>query len=206
MYLIINLKIVVFSLTKAGLKVIYSSLLQMSSSSTRQISVALYRRDPISTDPRKRRLYQHESYHWGILISQGDDVYDSYDATDTNTIDPITFRQENPTLGWWFRAIQGADPARSGRLLGRIIIGSVPSNKSRDDIQLFLDNVPLPERNKHPQQSCVTWVGNAIRTFHEAQWVENFNVRDFLDWALDYADERLGNPGGVPDTVHYEKV
>ena len=126
----------------------------MSSNSEKQVAVALYRRDPISTDPRKRQLYQHEAYHWGILIIQGD-VYDAYDATDRNEIDLATFRQHNPTQEWWFNAKQDVRPLHSMKFLGCIVIGTVPSNKSRDDVKALLEEVPLPKKSQNPQQSCV---------------------------------------------------
>ncbi|KAL2751851.1 hypothetical protein ACRALDRAFT_1078301 [Sodiomyces alcalophilus JCM 7366] len=169
-----------------------------------QIAVALYRRDPISGDPRKRKIYQHESYHWGVLIIQGK-VYDAYDATDRNNLDPVTWTQENPTLGWWFKANRGIDPDKSRKYLGNVIIGTVPSDKSRDDVHAFLKQVPLPIRHQNPQQSCVTWVANAIRAFREAQWLDDMNVEEFLDWTLDYADRRLANAHETPRVVYYEK-
>lgn len=176
----------------------------MASSTEKRIAAALYRRDPISTDPRQRRLYQHEAYHWAILVIQGD-VYDEYEATDRNNIDPATFRQENPAQEWFFHAAQDVDPSRDGKLLGCIIIGTVPSSKSKDDVKALLDEVPLPKRNQSPQQSCVTWVGNAIRTFREAQFVPAFDVVKFLDWGLSYADERLKDSAVTPSVVYYDE-
>ena len=187
---------------KADFRIITS--LAMSSSSEKRIAAALYRRDPISSDPRTRRLYKHEAYHWGILIIQGD-VYDEYEATDRNNIDPVTFRQENPAQKWFLHTGQSVDPSRNGQLLGRIIIGSIPSNKSKDDVKTLLDKVPLPIRNQAPQQSCVTWVANAIRTFHEAQFVPEFDVGEFLDWGLSYADKRLKDSEMTPGIVYYEE-
>lgn len=173
-----------------------------SPTSGMQIAVAFYRRDPISGDPRKRKIYQHESYHWGILIRHGG-VYDAYDATDRNNIDPVTWRQENPTLDWWFNSVPGVNPDKSGRYLGHMFIGAVPSDKSRDDAKALLAQVPMPIRHQHPQQSCVTWVANAIRAFQEVHWVADLNVQDVLDWGLSYADQRLANPGKTRRAVFY---
>jgi len=175
----------------------------MSSSPGSQIAVALYRRDPISTDPRKRQIYKHESYHWGILIGEGA-VFDAYDATDRNDIDPVTFRQRNPTNEWFFNASPGVKPAKSGRFLGHVIIGAVPSSMSRDDVKALLESIPLPKRNQNPQESCVTWVANAIRAFHQAQCVADFNVEKFLDWALSFADQRLASPDKTAPSVSYQ--
>ncbi|ROT37803.1 hypothetical protein SODALDRAFT_351032 [Sodiomyces alkalinus F11] len=177
----------------------------MSSTSQKQIAVAFYRRDPISTDPHKRKIYQHESYHWGILIVQQGNVHDAYEATDRNRLDPVTWKQENPTLDWWFKAKQGVNPYRSGKYLGCVVVGTVPADKSRDDVQAFLHEVPLPKRHQYPQQSCVTWVGNAIRALGEAQWMRELDWEEFADWALAYADKRLKNSEDTPEVVYYEK-
>lgn len=176
-----------------------------SSSSNMEIAVALYRRDPISTDPRRREIYKHEAYHWGILIITSGRCYDAYDATDRNAMNPITFRQENPHGNWWFHARQDVDPSRSGKFLGYIVIGTVPSAQTRDDVKLFLEKVPLPKKNSNPQESCVTWVGNAIRKFRDAYCVADFRVGTFLDWALMYADQRLWYPEETEQVVYYNK-
>ena len=177
----------------------------MSSNSEKHVAVALYRRDPISTDSRKRQLYHREAYHWGVVIEQGG-VVDTYEATDRNRIHPTTFRQENPSQGWWFNWRQDVDPSRSGKFLGYIIIGTVPSSKADADVKALLEEVPMPKKNHNPQQSCVTWVTDAIHTFRELEWVQDFDVEEFLDWGLNYADERLWNSEGTPGVIHYEKA
>lgn len=170
-----------------------------------EIAVALYRRDPISSDPRRREIYKHEAYHWGILIKTSGRYYDAYDATDRNAIDPITFRQENPQGDWWFHARQDVDLSHSGKILGYIVIGTVPSAQTRNGVKLFLEEVPLPKKNSNPQESCVTWVGNAIRKFRDAHCVADFRIGTFLDWALMYADQRLRYPEETEEVVHYNK-
>jgi hypothetical protein len=42
-----------------------------------------------------------------------------------------------------------------------------------------------------PQQSCVTWVVNAIRALQKQGWAWEFELDQFKDWALSYADERM---------------
>ncbi|KAK2592818.1 hypothetical protein QQS21_009486 [Conoideocrella luteorostrata] len=179
-----------------------------SSSNTILIAVALYRRDPISTDPRRRQIYQHEAYHWGILIiTRGtyDYAYDAYDATDRNEINPNTLRQENPRGDWWFRSGTDVDRTRSGMLLGYIIIGTLPSQVTRANVGNFLEGVTLPKRNVDPQESCVTWVANAIRKFREYQYINDFNVGKFLDWALVFADQRLWSLDETEEAIYYDK-
>lgn len=193
---------------KSGFRIVFSLAMSSSSSflsSKMQIAVALYRRDPISSDPRRREIYKHEAYHWGILIITPGCSYDAYDATDRNTIDPITFRQENPHGDWWFNIRPDVDPSSSGKFLGYIIIGTVPSAWARDDVRAFLEEVPLPKKNSNPQESCVTWVGDAIRKFRDAKCVDDFKVGKFLDWALMYADQRLWYPEETEQVVYYNK-
>ena len=51
----------------------------------------------------------------------------------------------------------------------------------------------------------MTWVGDAIRKFRDAQCVDDFNVGKFLDWALMYADQRLWYPEEIEEVVYYNK-
>ncbi|TWU73131.1 hypothetical protein ED733_001230 [Metarhizium rileyi] len=179
-----------------------------SSSYTIQVAVALYRRVPISSDPRRRQIYQHEAYHWGILIITSENynyAYDAYDATDKNEINPNTLRQEKPRGDWWFHGRTDVDPTRSGKFLGYIIIGTLPPEVTRANVGNFLEGVTLPKRNVNPQESCVTWVANAIRKFREYQYVNEFSVGKFLDWALVFADQRLWDPEETDEAVYYDK-
>lgn len=176
--------------------------------SRRRIAVALYHREGYSTG-RNRLILGYEAFHWGILImpEESEGGYDAYDATDRNEIDPTTFRMENPNLDWWFDAKQGvADSSRGGRLVGCIIIGAVPHEASSCDVRGFLEAVPLPKRNQTPQQSCVTWVGNAIRALQGTGWADSFAVETFMQWALSYGDDRMGCLEGFSDLVHYKTV
>ncbi|KAF7552900.1 hypothetical protein G7046_g7265 [Stylonectria norvegica] len=88
---------------------------------------------------------------------------------------------------------------------GYIIIGAIPSARTRDDIGGFLKEVPLPRKNSNPQKSCVTWVGDAIRKFRDETCVDDIKIGKFLDWALVYADQRLWYPGETEEVVYYNK-
>lgn len=171
----------------------------------RKVVVAMYNRPGYESELHRKHL-GHETFHWGILISpeqsKGKDC-DAYDATDRNTIDPVTFRMENPTLKWWLNARGPVDPALSGKLLVRIFIGAVPHDKSSRDVKELIDKVPLPKKDQDPQQSCVTWVKGAIRAFQEEEWLGDLAVETFMDWALSYADRKRADTR-VPAIVHYQ--
>lgn len=170
-----------------------------------EITVALYRRDPMSTNPDERKLYNYEAYHWDILTITPEGNYNACGATDRNLIDPETQRLENPNLVWWFYSRPKDDPSASEKYLGRIIIGTFPSDMTGEDIEAFFKQVPLPERGRNPQESCVTWVVNAIHRFHAIGCIYKFQVGEFLDWALKFADDRLWRPDERKEVVDYNE-
>jgi len=55
--------------------------------------------------------------------------------------------------------------------------------------------VPLPVKDMDPQQSCVTWVTNAIQRLQGHGWVRGFDLGPFKDFALSSADHWNGLPG-----------
>ncbi|KAK3298629.1 uncharacterized protein B0H64DRAFT_79708 [Chaetomium fimeti] len=174
---------------------------------SRLIALCLYHRDHFS-EGHMREFFEYEAYHWSIMImpeaSDGRDCH-VYDATDATYIDPETFRMKNPTMDWWFRAKENIDPALSSKLLGSIVIGEVPDEEvTTDDLREFFYQIPLPVRNQDPQQSCVTWAVNAIRALQEQGWVWRFDIDQFKDWALAYADDRMrGEEAEQPKVIQY---
>jgi hypothetical protein len=99
-------------------------------------------------------------------------------------------------MDWWFRVredvVDDAYPGGNDKLVGRIIVGTVPASVSYDDLTVFFGEIPLPIKNQEPQQSCVTWAENALMSMQANGWVSAFDAKAFKDWALDYADARLG--------------
>lgn len=173
---------------------------------TQLVAVALYSRDHFSRG-NARRTFGYEAYHWGIIItpqvSQGQDCQ-TFEATDASDIDPVTFRLTNPTMDWWFNAKGNVDPTLGKKPLGRIIIGQVPDGVSSAELRDFFARVPLPVKNTHPQQSCVTWAVDAIRSLQRQGWVWEFELDQFKDFALSYADERMrGADSTEPSVKHY---
>ncbi|KAF7558418.1 hypothetical protein G7046_g5738 [Stylonectria norvegica] len=144
------------------------------------IALALYDRGQLSVG-NARRILGYEAYHWGIIVmpepSQGQDC-DVFEATDASEIDPVTFRMTNPSMDWWFRVKGPDDPGLSDQL-------------SATELKAFFEEVRLPVKNIDPQQSCVTWVEDAISTLQRQGWVRDFELVRFKQWALSYADERM---------------
>lgn len=112
----------------------------------------------------------YEAFHWVILIiPEGSERRQckALDATDTSEVDHVTLRLKNPTMDGWFRPRDNVDPELSSKLMGLIVIGDTPREMSYTELRdFFQQRIPLPVKNMHPQQSCVTWVVHAI---HEVQ-------------------------------------
>lgn len=172
------------------------------------VAVALYHRDHFSRG-NARRIFGYEAYHWAIIVmpqvSQGRDC-SAFDATDASEIDPVTFRMRNPTMDWWFRVKENVDPALSAKLLGRIVIGQLPDGMSSAELRDFFGRVRLPGKNTNPQQSCVTWAVDAIRALQRQGWVGEFELDQFKDWALSYADDRMKGRDSREPSVRYYNV
>ncbi|KAF4456872.1 hypothetical protein F53441_1083 [Fusarium austroafricanum] len=170
------------------------------------VTVALYDRGDFSRGD-KRRIFGYEAYHWGIIVmpetAEGP-VCHAYSATDASEIDPVTFRMNNPTMGWWLRQDNNMDPDLDTKLFGRIIIGQLPDEVSTVQLNDLFESIPLPVKNTHPQQSCVTWLVDAICALQRLAWLPEFDIGHFQDWALLYGDERIkGESSTEPSIVSY---
>lgn len=184
------------------------------------VTLALYHRDALSQG-NSRRVFGYEAYHWGILLQPADgtstestqNVY-SFDATDASDIDPVTFRLRNPTMDWWLRA--QANPAPNPKLLGQLAVGAIPDDSplfakgddgeaqaEEEALRAFFTQIPLPVKNTHPQQSCVTWAVAAIGRMQAEGWARGFALDALKDAALAYADERMKRDSAEPTLKYY---
>lgn len=171
------------------------------------VTVALYDRDNFSRG-NTRQVFGYEAFHWGIVltpeVSQGRDCA-SYEATDANTLDPVTFRMNNPSMNWWFRERKNINPTLSTKIIGRIVVGRVPDGVSGSEISELFKNVPLPIKNTDPQQSCVTWTMDAVQALQDKGWARGFDLAQFKDFALAFADERLkGAESKQAEVIQYK--
>lgn len=161
---------------------------------TQLTAVGIFLRDHFSRG-NSRKTFGYAAFHWGIILMpesdpNGEQAYSSFDATDATELDPVTFRMTNPTMDWWFRVREEVDPTAPSKLIGRVI-GKVPGDVSSTDVKEYLEKVPLPVKNTHPQQSCVTWAADAISALQKQDWAQQFDVGQFQDEALAYGDERI---------------
>lgn len=159
-----------------------------------QISVSLFHRDAFSQG-QNRQNFGYNAYHWGILVIAKDgqeETCDAYDATDSSEIDKVTWRMTNPNMDWFFRARMEIDLSALGdKLLGHIVIGVASGDASSADLQELFRRVSVPVKNTYPQQSCVTWVMDAILALQKNGLIPSFDTNVFKDRAIYYADQRL---------------
>ncbi|OAA80009.1 Protein kinase-like domain protein [Akanthomyces lecanii RCEF 1005] len=158
------------------------------------VILALYHRDKLSHG-NSRRFLGVKAYHWGILVTpasqRGSDSH-AFAASDASDIDPVTFRLDDPNMDWFLDAKGLAeskgliDPARSGKLIGRLVVGEVPDDVTPQALHDFFATVPLPVKNTDPQQSCVTWAVAADK-----------------EDALAYADDRNSQDPTEPEVKYY---
>ncbi|KAF5712516.1 serine threonine kinase [Fusarium mundagurra] len=169
-----------------------------------QVAVALYDRGDYSRGD-KRRVFGYEAYHWGIIIMPDgpeERDYHAFSATDVSEINPVTFRMHNPTMTWWLRAEENVKPDENVKPLGCIVIGEVPEDVTFAQLDGLFHSISLPVKNTHPQQSCVTWIVYAVQALQEQGWVTQFDLDEFKDRVVSYADERM--EGSNSQVIFYQ--
>ncbi|KAH8178366.1 serine/threonine protein kinase [Sarocladium implicatum] len=174
---------------------------------SRLIAVALYHRDHFSKG-QARRTFGADGFHWAIAIivpgaEEAAGGRRVFDATDASEIDPATFRLNNPSMEWWFRDQQTADPTLAAKLLGQLVIGQVPAEAQPDELRDFFEAIPLPVKDSNPQESCRTWVLDAIRALQKRGWAPAFDLQNFEDEAVAYADRRLEDTDSKEPSLKY---
>lgn len=176
-----------------------------------RVTVALYDRGNLSLG-NSRKAFGYEAFHWGIIIIprkrlEEDDKQKgnkegqernchAFGATDASEINKVTWRMDNPNMDWWLRASMNVDPERSSKLLGCVAIGTITEPISDEDLSRFFHSVPLPVKNTHPQESCVSWAVDAVRAMQRRGWVPPLDIDQLKDWALGFADEKMAKTDG----------
>ena len=82
----------------------------------------------------------------------------------------------NPNHDWNYRALDPVNPLGSGHFLVAIIIGKLPKGTTHDQVRTLLEQVSLPQKNQIPNQSCVTWVEQAILMLQQAAYADNIDI------------------------------
>lgn len=158
----------------------------------RHFAISLFHRDHLSHG-KNRQVLGFEAYHWGIIVVPGSNESpncEAYDATDASEIDPVTWRMSNPTMDWWLRIRPAFSLDAEEKFLGYVIIGNVPDETSGSSLKQLFETVPLPVKNTHPQQSCVTWAVDAVLELQKRGLVGIFDVNELKNFVLAFADGR----------------
>ncbi|KAJ6160089.1 hypothetical protein N7497_004626 [Penicillium chrysogenum] len=83
------------------------------------------------------------------------------------------------------------------------MIGKVPNEVTYAQINGLLAAIPLPQKGALRVQNCVTWTKDAIWKLQENGLVEKFDVGQFMDDSLDFADKRIRSPELTPTSINY---
>lgn len=83
------------------------------------------------------------------------------------------------------------------------MIGKLPNGIDSSEVETRLRSLPTPQKDAVPEQNCVTWVISAIRSLQDTGLAEQFNLDEFMAYAIGYADKRMDDIATAEDVVNY---
>ncbi|KFZ01194.1 hypothetical protein V500_00860 [Pseudogymnoascus sp. VKM F-4518 (FW-2643)] len=150
-----------------------------------RIYVAAYVRDGISTCYELEPQYGYAMYHWGIWVEpkNGKGKGQSFHVREHEPMNSAS----GPIPGGWRFELQTEDGSANPRLVGRLMVGKLPSGKGYVDIEEFLSKLPLPAEAS-TDENCISWVKTAVQAFQKLEpqpWAEDFDVDQFMAFAFE---------------------
>lgn len=91
-----------------------------------------------------------------------------------------------PIPGGWKFELQTEDGAANLRLIGRLMIGKLPSGQGYDGIEEFLRKLPLPTE-ANTDENCISSAKAAVLAFLKLEpqsWAGDFDVDQFMAFAF----------------------
>lgn len=181
-----------------------------------RIFITLHPRGKNSLGENRTRL-GYSAYHWGILISPKNKVthptsasqsptspsalHTHFDVTDSLYADPVTGEvKEN----WRFRERGSPDPVMAFQILARVFVGKLdPAWGEADGVREKLSGIELPRKGVQGE-SCVSWAREAIGVLKKLGTLQaDFDIAQFMDTALRFADEILKGKGEMGSILDY---
>ncbi|KAI1750365.1 hypothetical protein F4782DRAFT_532474 [Xylaria castorea] len=163
----------------------------MSERGKTRVFVAAYFREGITSSEGSYELLQHARFHWAIWIEPkgSTGIGACYQAMKYDEFVNI------PDSGrWQYEYINTADYTRSASMLGRIMVGKLPKDVSPELVaDILFGGVPLPAENNDAVENCVNWTMAALRELQLRGCVDNFDIQDFMDHALQRANSWYSN-------------
>ncbi|KFY22050.1 hypothetical protein V493_06896 [Pseudogymnoascus sp. VKM F-4281 (FW-2241)] len=149
-----------------------------------RIYVAAYFRDGISTRCELEPQYGYAMYHWGIWV-EPKNARGAGQSFHVREHEPMN-SAKGPIPGGWKFEVETEDVSTSLRLIGRLMVGKLPSGKGYGDIKEFLSKPSLPAEGT--DENCISWVKTAVQAFQKLEpqpWAENFDVDEFMVYAFE---------------------
>lgn len=145
----------------------------------RRVFVGLYFRQGITANPDSTSL-NHARFHWAICVEpkRSDDYGTCYEVKEEDVYVNIP-----GSGGWRYYCIEEHTPM----LIGRIMVGKLPPRVLAMDVEWELREVPLPREGAVPLENCVSWTERALGVLQARGWVEEFDVKEFMEYARDRA-------------------
>lgn len=170
------------------------------------VLVGLQYRGRLSLGENRTRLGP-AAFHWSIIIRipTHQQQFHRFDVTDGIVMNEAGTEDLNPRREWVFRHQASSTFAEIPRYLGAVEIGTLlPPSTTPDGAEAFFKALPLPRTDADPEENCVSWVCDAARALQEAgRSSGQFEVEDFMDFALHHADERIKDFTSQSDIVEY---
>lgn len=145
-----------------------------------RVFVGLYFRQCITANPDSTSL-NHARFHWAIRVEpKGSDGRGAcYEVKEEDVYVNV------PGSGGW-RYHCTADESEP-MLIGRIMVGKLPPGIDAASVDGLLREVPLPREGAEPLENCVSWTEEALGVLRGRGWVEEFDVKEFMEHARDRA-------------------
>lgn len=149
-----------------------------------RIYVAGYVRDGISTHYELEPEYGYAMYHWGIWVEpkNGKGKARSFHVAEHEPMNS----DSGPIAGGWKFELHMEDVSANPRLVGRLMIGKLPSGGGYNEIEGFLSKLPLPLEST--DENCISWVKTAVQAFQKLDplpWAGDFDVDKFMAYAFE---------------------
>lgn len=170
---------------------------------TPDVLVCLQYRDRLSLGENRTRL-GFAAFHWSVIIPFSKE-YHRFDVTDGIILNTAG-EDANPSRNWIYRHQVTTTLTDIPRYLGAVRIGRLGSSTTPDVLQQSFETLPLPRADIEPQENCVSWTRGAVGALEDAELIitfKEFQLENFMEYALRHADERIKDPSSAPEIVDY---
>lgn len=149
--------------------------------------MGIYFRPGITRHPEGVGL-GYARFHWGIWI-------EPKGSRGKGTIYQVFYEPSYSNIacsgGWGFYKEIFEDKTIGLNMMGRIMVGKIPSDVTKEQVAALLSGIPLPKMDTEPIENCVSWTKDALAELQRRGWADQFDIESFMDHALERATSWL---------------